>query len=219
MLQYVSECPSFCGRVIFHMGFPGDTSVKESACQRRRCKRYQFSPLVGKIPWRRKMATHSSVLPGEFHGQRSLVGCGLCGLKRVGHDWATEHTIFHIHPLMLLLDMDFSIFLAIVNNAAMNIVIHISVWVSVFSSFVLFRFLNDKTKAQTKQSGPGWEMEQPASLMTRLLPPNPTTWAGSICLPPVLLTTYVCVFSWSFFLFLPRRILVPPVFPGKHCQK
>ena len=35
------------------------------------------------------MATHSSVVAGESHGQRSLAGCSPWG-HRVGHDWATN---------------------------------------------------------------------------------------------------------------------------------
>ena len=35
------------------------------------------------------MATHSSILPGEFHGQRSLVGHSPCS-SRVRDDWATS---------------------------------------------------------------------------------------------------------------------------------
>ena len=31
-------------------------------------------PWVGKIPWRRKWLLTPVFLPGEFHGQRSLVG-------------------------------------------------------------------------------------------------------------------------------------------------
>ena len=30
------------------------------------------------------MATHSSILPGKSHGQKSLVGCSLWGLKESG---------------------------------------------------------------------------------------------------------------------------------------
>ena len=44
---------------------------KESACQCRRC---EFDPWVGKIPWRRKWQPTPVFLPGESHGQRSLVG-------------------------------------------------------------------------------------------------------------------------------------------------
>ena len=49
----------------------------ESACQRKRCKRCGFDPWVGKIPWRKKWQNTPVFLPGEFHGQRSLVGYSL----------------------------------------------------------------------------------------------------------------------------------------------
>ena len=38
------------------------------------CGRPGFNPWVGKIPWRRKWQLTPEFLPGEFHGQRSLVG-------------------------------------------------------------------------------------------------------------------------------------------------
>ena len=48
-------------------------SGKEStnACQCRRCR---FNIWVGKIPWRRKWQATPVFLPGEPHGQRSLLG-------------------------------------------------------------------------------------------------------------------------------------------------
>ena len=33
-----------------------------------------FNPWVGKIPWKREWQPTPVFLPGEFHGQRSLVG-------------------------------------------------------------------------------------------------------------------------------------------------
>ena len=56
-------------------GFPGGTSVKEYACQHRRCKRFRFDPWVGKIPWRRAWQSTPVFLPEESQGQRSLAGC------------------------------------------------------------------------------------------------------------------------------------------------
>ena len=41
---------------------------------RNLCGRPGFSPWVGKIPWRRAWLPAPVFLPGEFHGQRSLVG-------------------------------------------------------------------------------------------------------------------------------------------------
>ena len=55
-------------------GFPGGTSGKEPACQSRRHKRHGFYPWVGKNPWRRAWQPTPVFLPGESHGQRSLVG-------------------------------------------------------------------------------------------------------------------------------------------------
>ena len=42
--------------LIYHkclLGFPGDASGKEPACQCRRCKQCGFDLRVGQIPWRR----------------------------------------------------------------------------------------------------------------------------------------------------------------------
>ena len=44
-------------------------------------KRRGFSPWVGKIPWRRKWQPTLVFLPGESHGQRSLVGYSPWGCK------------------------------------------------------------------------------------------------------------------------------------------
>ena len=60
-----------------HWYFPGSASGKESACQCRRHKRWGFNPWVRKIPWRRKWQPTLVFLPGEPHGQRSLVGYSL----------------------------------------------------------------------------------------------------------------------------------------------
>ena len=40
------------------------------------CRRLGFDPWVRKIPWRRKQQPTPVFLPGESHGQRSLVGYG-----------------------------------------------------------------------------------------------------------------------------------------------
>ena len=63
------------------LGFPGGTSVKDPTCQCRRYKRCGFDPQVGKIPWQRAWQPTPIFLPGEFHGQRSLVGYSPWGHK------------------------------------------------------------------------------------------------------------------------------------------
>ena len=45
------------------------------------CGKPGFSPWVGKIPWRRKWQPTPVFLPGESHGQRSLVGYTSRGCK------------------------------------------------------------------------------------------------------------------------------------------
>ena len=51
-------------------GFLGGASGKEPACQCRRCKRRGFDPWV----WEDPRVGCLVFLPGEPHGQRSLVG-------------------------------------------------------------------------------------------------------------------------------------------------
>ena len=76
-----------CGGVHCHQAVRScflDGSVVKTACQCRRrkrrtfdpwvCKRCTFDPSVGKIPWRRAWQPTPVFLPGESHGQRSLVG-------------------------------------------------------------------------------------------------------------------------------------------------
>ena len=55
---------------------------KESAYQCRKCKRWEFDPCVRKISWRRAWQPTPEFLPGESHGQRSLVGYSLWGCNK-----------------------------------------------------------------------------------------------------------------------------------------
>ena len=65
-----------------------------SSCQCGRHKRWGFDLWVRKLPWSRKCQATPVFLPGKFHGQRSLVGYSLWGLKVYGlqTDWVTERT-------------------------------------------------------------------------------------------------------------------------------
>ena len=64
-------------------------SGKESACQCRRYRRQGFDLWVGKIPWKREWQPTLVFMPGESHGQRSLVGYNPWGHKELDR---TEHT-------------------------------------------------------------------------------------------------------------------------------
>ena len=57
----------------YNQGFPDGVSGKEPSCQCRRHKRRRFDPWVRKILWRRAWQPTPVFLPGESHGQRSLV--------------------------------------------------------------------------------------------------------------------------------------------------
>ena len=43
-----------------------------------------FNPWVGRIPWKREWQPTPVILPGEFHGQRSLAGYSPWGHKESG---------------------------------------------------------------------------------------------------------------------------------------
>ena len=53
-----------------------------------------FDPQVGKMPWRREWQSTPVLLPGESHGQRSLVGYSPWGRKESD---TTERLHFHLH--------------------------------------------------------------------------------------------------------------------------
>ena len=97
-------------------GLPKRLSSPESACQCRRCRRHGFDPLVGKISWRRKWQPTPIFLPGESHGQRSLVGYGLWGHEELDMtEWLSmlacslpaNHQLHQLHqPNSTLCDPD-----------------------------------------------------------------------------------------------------------------
>ena len=68
-------------------------SGKESACQSRRSKRHGFNSWVRKIPWSRKWEATPVFLPGESHGQKSLVGyTPWCRKELDKTEWLSMHT-------------------------------------------------------------------------------------------------------------------------------
>ena len=69
------RCPETAG-VQFPAG--SQLSSKEYTYQ---CRRHRSDPWFGKIPWRRKWPPTPAFLPGESHGQRSLVGYSPRGRK------------------------------------------------------------------------------------------------------------------------------------------
>ena len=56
---------------------------------------------AGSIPWRRKRQLTPVFLPGESHGQRSLVGYSSWG-HRVGHYWRDLYIYIYIYTLQII---------------------------------------------------------------------------------------------------------------------
>ena len=82
MEQWYNVMILLCENTTFQEGrLPGWHSGKESTCQCRRLRRWGFYPWVRKIPWRREWQPTPVFLPGECHGQSSLVCYSPWGYK------------------------------------------------------------------------------------------------------------------------------------------
>ena len=75
--------------LVLPIGFPRCLSDKQFTCQ---CRRSRFDPC--RFYWRKKWQSTPVFLPGESHGQKSLVGCSPWGRKESD---MTEHA--HIWPI------------------------------------------------------------------------------------------------------------------------
>ena len=81
--------------------------VKQLACPCRRHKRCGFYPWIGKNPWRWAWQPTLVFLPGESHGQSSLVGYSPKGCKESDTTEATKQarmTCSLIHALVKFLE-------------------------------------------------------------------------------------------------------------------
>ena len=113
---FSSRRPQFLPQLLTWGSLPGLASPvvqwKESTCQ---CRRRGFSPWAGKIPWRRKWQPTPVFLPGNVHGQRSLVGCSLASW-RVRHNWAYKNCLDYCSrsnlPLIICIGLMFFSFRA-----------------------------------------------------------------------------------------------------------
>ena len=82
--------------VYTYKGFPGGASGKKPICQCRKHERLGFDPWVRKIPWRRAWQPASVFLPGESHGQESLVGY----IPQDHKETQLKRLSMHMHVLM-----------------------------------------------------------------------------------------------------------------------
>ena len=78
LYQILRNCPFAFN--IHVLRLPWWLSGKESA---RQCRRPRVDPWFREIPLQKEMATHSSILPGKSHGQRSLEGYSPWGHRRI----------------------------------------------------------------------------------------------------------------------------------------
>ena len=92
---------------IFHLGFRW-LSGKKSTCNSGAAGDASLIPSLGRSPGGGN-GTHSSVLAGKAHGQRSLAGCSPWG-RRVGHDRAHTHN-FYLWSISLICCKNFEIIL------------------------------------------------------------------------------------------------------------
>ena len=77
--------------IVLHMGFPGGSAGKESACN---VGDLGFDLWVGKIPWRRERLPAPVLWPGEFRGLYSLLLLLLSRFSRVrlcATPWTAAH--------------------------------------------------------------------------------------------------------------------------------
>ena len=69
------------GHVYPPMLCPGASLVTQTAVNLPAMRETQVRSLGWEVPLEKEMATHSSILPGKSHGQRSLAGCSPWGRK------------------------------------------------------------------------------------------------------------------------------------------
>ena len=86
-------------------GFPGGSDVKEPTCN---AGRPGFNPWVGKIPWIREWQLTPAFFPGEFHGQKSLVGYSPCDHKE--SDTTERRRLLLFHKSQYILNLFICVF-------------------------------------------------------------------------------------------------------------
>ena len=83
------------------------------------------------------MAAHSSVLPGPFHGQRSLAGYSPCGRKKSDTTDVTQHSAETVSYDISLSLTSLSVKIPKSVHAAANDIISFYLWLSNISSIFI----------------------------------------------------------------------------------
>ena len=99
---------------------------------------------VLKIRWRRTWQPTPVFLPGEIHGEKEASGSPW-GCERVRHDLATkqqqQYSVVYVYHIFFICSSVSGYLgclqgLAVVNNASVNVGVHISFWIMVFSRYM-----------------------------------------------------------------------------------
>ena len=86
---------NFSSFYALHGGFPGGTVVKNLPANAGDVGECGFDPCVRSILWRRACQPTPVLLPGESHGQRSLMGYSPWGCKELDTiEWLSIYTQF-----------------------------------------------------------------------------------------------------------------------------
>ena len=84
-------------------GLPGGTVVKKKNLPACQCRDAALIPGLGRFPWSRKWQATPVFTPGQFHGQKSLVGYSPWGCKESLSDWGYTCTfvVFRLSSTVL----------------------------------------------------------------------------------------------------------------------
>ena len=69
------------GKTLTQLNMKSRAFLVAQMVKRLQCRRPGFDSWVRKIPWRRKWQSTPALLPGKFHGWRSLIGYSPWGRK------------------------------------------------------------------------------------------------------------------------------------------
>jgi len=150
-----------------------------------------FDPWVEKIPWRRKWQPNSVTLPGESHGQRSLVGYSPQRCRESGMTEATQHAHTPLTASVAILQAD---------------------WVGKHLKRESARLHAVEMNAEPNLL-PGWFTETPTPstptfpLNTVMAEQNLWSWSPDLSVPPTQIAGFSDESTFYLYWHLPRELL------------
>ena len=95
----IQPCLPFGALAFSFWCFPGGSSGKELTCQSRRHRDVGLFPESGRSPGGKHDNRFPVFLPGESHGQRSMVDYTPQGCKELGMTEVSQHTHYYFQPM------------------------------------------------------------------------------------------------------------------------